>query len=72
MRHLNALNLEDQSGMMLLEALIAILIFQQHSRHEVAINARAVEAATDSQARADAAKFTSRNCLTYRAGSGPY
>lgn len=59
MRHLNSLNLKDQSGMMLLEALIAILIFSLGILGMVAINARAVEAATDSQARADAAKFTS-------------
>ena len=45
--------------MMLLEALIAILIFSLGILGMVAINARAVEAATDSQARADAAKFTS-------------
>lgn len=53
------INLKDQSGMMLLEALIAILIFSLGILGMVAINARAVEAATDSQARADAAKFTS-------------
>ena len=45
--------------MMLLEALIAILVFSLGILGMVAINARAVEAATDSQARADAAKFTS-------------
>jgi Tfp pilus assembly protein PilV len=59
MRHVNLINLKDQSGMMLLEALIAILIFSLGILGMVAINARAVEAATDSQARADAAKFTS-------------
>lgn len=59
MRRLNSLSLKDQSGMMLLEALIAILIFSLGILGMVAINARAVEAATDSQARADAAKFTS-------------
>lgn len=59
MRHLTSINLKDQSGMMLLEALIAILIFSLGILGMVAINARAVEAATDSQARADAAKFTS-------------
>ena len=59
MRQLNSVGLKDQSGMMLLEALIAILIFSLGILGMVAINARAVEAATDSQARADAAKFTS-------------
>ena len=59
MRQLNSFGVKDQSGMMLLEALIAILIFSLGILGMVAINARAVEAATDSQARADAAKFTS-------------
>ena len=59
MRQLKVKSLNDQSGMMLLEALIAILIFSFGILGMVAINARAVQAATDSQTRADAARFAS-------------
>lgn len=59
MRQLKVNSPNDQSGMMLLEALIAILIFSFGILGMVAINARAVQAATDSQSRADAARFAS-------------
>lgn len=59
MRQLKVKSPNDQSGMMLLEALIAILIFSFGILGMVAINARAVQAATDSQNRADAARFAS-------------
>ena len=48
-----------ESGMVLLEALIAILIFSLGVLGMVGINARAVEAATDARFRADAARFVS-------------
>lgn len=48
-----------QSGMVLLESLVAILIFSLGILGMVAINARAVEAATDAQYRTDAAEFVS-------------
>jgi type IV pilus assembly protein PilV len=49
----------EQRGMMLLEALIAILIFSLGILGMVAINARAVQVASDAQYRTDAAKFVS-------------
>lgn len=59
MRQLTVKPADSQSGMMLLEALIAILVFSFGILGMVAINARAVQAATDSQSRADAARFAS-------------
>lgn len=48
-----------QRGVMLLEALIAILIFSLGVLGMVAINARAVQVAADAEYRTDAAKFAS-------------
>lgn len=46
-----------QSGMMLLEALIAILVFSIGILGMVGINARAVQAASDAEYRSDAARY---------------
>lgn len=48
-----------ESGIVLLEALIAILIFSLGILGLVGVNARAVEAATDARFRADAARLVS-------------
>lgn len=47
----------SQQGFMLLESLLALLIFSLGILGMVAINARAIQAATDAEFRTDAAKF---------------